>query len=129
MPKPIILTGMCRCNFGSAPTPIIILPTSLVFAPILPMGTIMDHIPFLNILPFGMCSCLGNPMVAAATASHWGILTPMPCLPMTFSPWIPTKPNVTIRNIPMLLNNSKTMCSWGGVIQIATPGVTITNVG
>lgn len=125
MPKPVILTGMCRCSFGLSPAPIIILPLDLVFTPILPMGSIMDHIPLLNILPFGMCRSLANPVVLSATIAAKGVLRPMPCVPITPAPWIPTNPKVQIRGKPILLNDSKTTCIWGGVIQIATPGVTL----
>ena len=57
-----------------------------------PAANINDHIPMVNILPFGMCQSLANPMVAAATAAALGVLTPMPCIPVTPAPWVPGSP-------------------------------------
>jgi hypothetical protein len=76
----------------------------------------------LNVLPFGMCSSPANPTVAAATAAALGVLTPMPCVPFTAAPWIPGVPTVLIGNMPAVDNNCKLMCSWGGVIQVVSPG-------
>lgn len=56
----------------------------------------MDHNPLLNIMPFGMCTTPSNPMVAAATAAALGVLTPMPCLPMTMSPLVSGAPRVLL---------------------------------
>jgi hypothetical protein len=76
----------------------------------------------VNILPFAMCSSLANPAVAAATAAAQGVLTPMPCVPVTVAPWVPGAPTVFIANIKALDNNSKLECTWGGVIKIEAPG-------
>jgi hypothetical protein len=86
------------------------------------MGTIMDHKPFLNIKPFGQCKSLANPTVAAATAANYGRLQPMPCVPNTATPWIGGKMNVLISNEPTLLDSSKLMCAWMGMIEITNPG-------
>jgi hypothetical protein len=51
-----------------------------------------------------------------------GVLTPMPCVPVIPAPWVPGVPNVLINNIPVLDNNCKLMCAWGGVIGIVFPG-------
>lgn len=111
-----------KCTFGVAPSPLMVLPVNRVMAPFTPAANIMDNKPFLNILPFGMCQTPSNPMVAAATAAALGVLTPMPCIPMTMAPWVPGSPKVLIGNMPALNNSSKLMCNWGGVISILTPG-------
>jgi hypothetical protein len=89
-----------------------------------PDANIVDNKPMLNILPFGMCSSPSNPAVAAATAAALGVLTPMPCVPVTPAPWIVGSPTVLIGSMPALNNTAKLMCAWGGVIQIVTPGQT-----
>jgi hypothetical protein len=61
-------------------------------------------------------------MVAAATAAALGVLTPMPCIPATASPWLPGAPTVLLGNMPALDANSILMCNWAGVIKIAMPG-------
>jgi hypothetical protein len=87
-----------------------------------PDANIMDHVPMVNIMPFGMCASLANPTVAAATAAVLGVLTPMPCIPNTPAPWVTGAPTVILGNAPTLDNVSKLMCIWGGVIQFSTPG-------
>jgi hypothetical protein len=87
-----------------------------------PDANIMDHIPLVNIMPFGMCMSPANPMVAAATAAAMGVLTPMPCIPATASPWVPGIATVMLGNMPTLDNASTLMCMWGGVITFVTPG-------
>jgi hypothetical protein len=113
--------AMLQCSFGVAPSTLVVLPASQVLTGT-PAATIMDHQPIVNVPPFGMCSSLANPTVAAATAAALGVLTPMPCVPMTTSPWIVGAPTVLIGNKPALNNSSKLMCNWGGVIQITMPG-------
>jgi hypothetical protein len=88
----------------------------------------MDHIPFLNIMPFGMCMSPSNPMVAAATAAALGVLTPMPCIPATTSPWAPGCPTVTLGKQPILNSTSQCMCMWAGSISIVFPGQVQTTV-
>jgi Phage tail baseplate hub (GPD)/Domain of unknown function (DUF4280) len=83
-----------------------------------------DGKPMVSVPPFGMCSSPANPTVAAATAAALGVLTPMPGVPVTPAPWVPGAPTVMIANMPALDNNSKLMCTGGGVIQIVSPGGT-----
>ena len=111
------------CSFGAAPSSLVVLPVGRVLTQT-PAATIMDHLPMVNVLPFGMCSSLANPTVAAATAAALGALTPMPCIPMTTAPWIIGAPTLLIGDKPALNNSSTLMCNWGGVIQITMPGQT-----
>ena len=113
--------AMLQCSFGMAPSSLMVLPLNKAIT-MMPLANIMDNKPFVNILPFGMCNSLSNPMVAAATAAAFGVLIPMPCIPVTVAPWVPGSPKVLIGNMPALNNTSKLMCMWGGIIQIITPG-------
>lgn len=109
------------CSFGVAPSVLNVLPAARVMTHMAIAG-IMDQVPLVNILPFGMCTNPANPMVAAATAAALGVLTPMPCIPVPAGPWAPGNPTVLIGGKPALNNSCKLMCSWGGVIQIVNPG-------
>ena len=85
-------------------------------------ATIMDN----KCTTFGMCSCPANPAVASATAAALGVLTPMPCAPLTVAPWVPGCPTVIVGGKPLLNNTSKLLCAYGGVIQVTmTPAVTV----
>jgi len=109
-----------QCSFGAAPATLQVLPLNRVMAGA-PAANIMDSRPFVNIMPFGQCSSMANPMVAAATAAALGALTPMPCVPATVAPWAPGSATVTIGAMPALQNSSKLMCMWAGVIQVVAP--------
>ncbi len=115
--------AMMMCSFGMAPSTLNVLPANKVISS-MPIATIMDNVPMTNIMPFGMCTSMANPQVAAATAAALGVLTPMPCMPVIAAPWAPGSPTVMIANKPALNNSSKCMCNWGGVIQITNPGTT-----
>jgi Domain of unknown function (DUF4280) len=122
MPMQTCMGATLKCSFGLAPSSLVVLPVNRTLTSNMPAANIMDHVPMMNIMPFGMCTCPSNPMVAAATAAALGVLTPMPCLPVTPAPWVPGAPNVLVANMPALDNTSKLMCNWGGVIQILVPG-------
>lgn len=111
-----------QCSFGVAPSVLNVLPVNRTLTNNMPAANIMDHIPLVNIMPFGMCQSLANPMVAAATAAALGALTPMPCIPATASPWIPGAPTMLLGNMPSLDANCMLMCNWAGVIKVAMPG-------
>lgn len=113
--------AMMQCSFGAAPSTLTVLPANRVLTS-MPIANIMDNKPMVNILPFGMCNSMANPMVAAATAAALGVLTPLPCIPVTAAPWVPGSPTVLVANMPALNQNSKLMCNWAGVIQITNPG-------
>ena len=94
-----------------------------------PMAGIMDHKPMMNIKPFGQCKSLANPTVASATAANYGRLQEMPCIPNTLSPWVNCKINFLVKGQPALLDCSKCMCLWAGVIEITDPGQKLMSCG
>jgi len=124
MAMQVCMGAMMQCSFGMAPSSLVVLPPNMVFTGQVPDANIMDHIPMVNIMPFGMCTSLANPTVAAATAAALGVLTPMPCIPNTPSPWVPGAPTVILGNNPTLDDTSKLNCVWAGVITFTSAGET-----
>lgn len=122
MPLQVCMGAMMRCSFGMAPSSLVVLPENRVMTNEVPDANIMDHVPLTNIMPFGMCQSPANPEVAAATAAAFGVLTPMPCVPVTPAPWIPGAPTVLLGNFPTLDSSSQLMCIWGGVINFVDAG-------
>ena len=101
-----VLTGTCQCAVGSAPSPLMVLPIHRTMAGGKPAANIKDHIPFLNIMPFGSCA----------------LLLGAPCVPATPGPWAPGSPTVLVDGAPALNNSSILSCCIGGVISITNPG-------
>ena len=89
MPLQVCMGAMMMCTMGMAPSSLVVLPVNRVMTGEVPDANIMDHVPMMNIMPFGMCMSPANPVVAAATAAALGVLTPMPCIPNTPAPWVP----------------------------------------
>nr|WP_297425254.1 DUF4280 domain-containing protein [uncultured Actinotalea sp.] len=114
-------TATMMCSFGLAPSTLSVLPLSRVMIEGKPAAVITDSAPFVNILPFGMCTSLANPTVAAATSAALGVLTPMPCVPAT-SPWTNGATTTMIGGTPALTLGAQCQCTFGGVIQIINPG-------
>ncbi|HTN88148.1 MAG TPA: DUF4280 domain-containing protein [Sorangium sp.] len=115
------LGATLTCSMGMAPSALLVLPINRVLGAT-PIANVMDNKPFLNVLPFAMCRSLANPTVAAATAAALGVLTPMPCVPVTPAPWLAGTPKVLVGNMPALDMDSKLLCMWGGSISIVNPG-------
>ena len=104
MPNVITSGSICKCSFGSAPMPFNVIPTNMTFSNELTIATIMDYIPILNIPTFGACL---NPTNITKV-----------CVPTVITPWTPTDPNVLVKGIPILTQNSLAFCSlWSGIIQ------------
>src|ERR1017187_1390191 len=100
MPMQVCMGASMMCSMGMAPSSLVVLPINRVMTDNVPDANIMDHIPLVNIMPFGMCSSPANPVVAAATVAKLGVLTPMPCVPATPAPWVPGAPTVMLGNMP-----------------------------
>lgn len=122
MPPNVVSGAPIMCSFGMAPSTLQVLPLNRVTVEGKPAATVMDHVPIVNIPPFGMCTSPSNPTVAAATAAALGVLTPMPCIPATSSPWVPGAVTTKIGGMAALTAGSQCMCNWGGVIQISFAG-------
>lgn len=121
MPNQCCMGAMMKCSMGAAPSSLMPTPKPIMTSNMV-AANIMDHAPMVNILPFGVCKSLANPMVAGATAAAMGVLTPMPCIPATPAPWIPGAPSVLLANFPALDDTCKLMCIWGGVIEFSNAG-------
>jgi Domain of unknown function (DUF4280) len=119
----VCMGATLQCSFGLIPSKLIVTPKgepTMAGGPL--AATIMDHVPLVNIVSFGLCAAPTNPTVIAATAAALGVFTPMPCIPVTLAPWAPGSPTILINNFPALNNTSKCMCGWLGVISIVNPG-------
>jgi uncharacterized Zn-binding protein involved in type VI secretion len=122
MPNSVVTGAMISCSFGLAPSTLNALPTPRVMIEGRPAAVISSMIMGANIPPFGMCSSLANPTVAAATAAALGVLTPMPCIPTIVAPWAPGAMKTMIGGIPALVAGSMCNCAFGGVVTIGMPG-------
>jgi hypothetical protein len=122
MAQAVATSAMIACSFGTAPATLSVLPQTVMHEG-KPAATIMDSAPMLNIPPFAMCTTPSNPTVAAATTAALGVLTPMPCVPVT-TPWSPGCATVMINNKPALNSTSMCNCAYGGVITISFAGTT-----
>ena len=92
MPMQVVNGALLQCSFGVAPAPLTVLPIHREQAEYQFSANILDHVPLVNIPSFGMCSSLANPAVASATSAATRMLTPMPCVPATLTPWTPGSP-------------------------------------
>jgi hypothetical protein len=124
MPIQVVNGALLQCSMALPPgsSPLTVLPVNRVQSGSQPAANIMDHVPLVNIKPFGMCNTPTNPVVATATAAASGVLTPMPCVPATPTPWVPGAVTVMLGNVPALDNTCICTCLWGGIIRVAFPG-------
>lgn len=118
----VCASATLQCSFGAAPSMLNVLPVNRTLTGGMPAANIMDHIPLVNILPFGVCMSMANPMVAAATAAALGVLTPMPCIPATATPWIPGGADAVARRDAGDRCQQHIDVQLGGVIKIVMPG-------
>ena len=115
----LAVTGaQCSCSFGTAPCNLQVTSQSTCLVEGKPVATIQDMQPYTNLQPFGMCTSLANPAVAAATAAALGVLMPQPCT------MVPAG-QIMAGGIPCLTNEATLMCGLGaGAIKISVPGQT-----
>ncbi|NWA25920.1 DUF4280 domain-containing protein [Pseudomonas gingeri] len=118
MNQQVVMGALLSCSFGAAPARLSVLPLGRVTAEGQPAANILDHQPLVNIPTFGLCRSPANPQVAAATAAAMGVLTPMPCVPATATPWQPGAARTRIAKLPALDNRCTCQCNWGGQIRV-----------
>lgn len=118
----VVVGAILSCSSGSQLSRLKMPFSHGVFVKGKPQVSIMDFVPNVNIMPFGKCSSLKNPAVASATAANNGVLTPMPCTPVTTMPWIDGKADKMVGGHPALLNKSTNMCFHCGLIKIEDDG-------
>jgi hypothetical protein len=124
MPLLVVSLARTQCTMSAKPSQLVVLPARGCMAANKPAGTIMDHAPTVNIVPFGPCMSPAFPPTAAATSAALGTLTPMQCVPSTPAPWAPGSVKVAIKGQPALRQSDTCQCVWGGVITITDPGQT-----
>lgn len=125
MPLQVVNLAKTACSMSPKPSQLVVLPTNRRNAGGQPAANIRDHVPIVNIVPFGPCRSPSFPPTAAATAAAHGVLTPMQCIPNTQTPWTPGSSVVTIADQPALRQSDTCLCIWGGTITITDPGQTI----
>ena len=125
MPLQVVNLAKIACSMSIKPSQLVVLPTHRRTAGGQPAANIQDHVPIVNIVPFGPCNSPTFPPTAAATASAGGVLTPVQCVPNTQTPWTPGSSAVTIGGQPALRQTDTCLCVWGGTITVIDPGQTI----
>jgi len=85
------------------------------------VGNITDVGSVINISPFGLCSSLANPAVAAATAAALGVLTPQPCVPQP-TMWTTGAATILVGGKPCLTQECQCQCAFGGTMSVVDPG-------
>ncbi len=113
------------CTHGSSTALLSIVPGR---RPNALVATVRDHASLMNIAPFGLCSSLSNPRVAAATAAAQGNLTPQYCVPHTPGPWTQPEPAVDVDGVEALHECATCRCAWGGRISVKpSPEVSVSD--
>ena len=121
MSLPVVTGATIMCTMGMAPGTLTATSQTTVTQGGRPLATITGVAPNTNVGPCGMCTPLGNPTVASATAAALGVLTPMPCVPSPVGTWI-CPPGPRVGGSPVLNNDGTLMCAYGGTISIRMPG-------
>lgn len=121
----VVSDATLACSFGTVTSKLQVTSQTKCLSDGKPAATIKDMAANVNIPPFGMCTSMANPQVAAATAAALGVLTPQPCTLMAAGTWTVSKPGLMVSGIPCLCNDAGLMCTMGaGNIMVAMPGQT-----
>ena len=126
MPFQVCLGATIKCDQAVPPgtSKLVVLPIHRVLTDNKPAANILDGIPLVNVMTFGMCNAKTNPMVIAATAAALGTPTPAPCIPATIPPWSSGATDVKLDNQPALNKSSTLKCMWLGTVSVVMEGQT-----
>lgn len=105
MPMQVVNGAQLVCTFGSVPSLLVVLPVHRVLCENQFAANISDHVPMVNIMPFGSCTGLSGP-----------------CVPATAMPWTPGAVTVPLDGQPALDNVSVCPCTVGGIVSVLNPG-------
>ena len=72
MAMQVCMGAVMQCAFGLAPSSLVVLPLNRTYTDQVPDANIMDHVPMVNIMPFGMCTSLANPDCSSGHCSGDG---------------------------------------------------------
>lgn len=111
MPMHVVNGALLICTEGAAPSALVVLPVHRQQIEDQFAANIMDHIPLVNIMPFGVCATLHSP-----------------CVPATSAPWAPGSPSAMLDNQPALDDISTLECMVGGTITVRDPGQTTVEI-
>lgn len=115
---------VCAMAVPPGASSLVVLPIHRMMTGGQPAANINDFVPMTNIMPFGMCISPMNPAFVTATSAASGTPTPVPCIPLTTSPWVTgaiSNP-VILDGAPALDDVSMLQCQLGGVITVAFAG-------
>ena len=117
MPNVVADGAQLKCTQGTAPAKLVVLPTGKMAVGQHPIATVNDHQGLVNILAFGMCQSIQNPLVQLATMAASGTLTPQPCVPITEAPWTPGAAGMSLGDPTALVltDDSTCACAYGTV--------------
>lgn len=125
MSKLVVSGATLECDQGVTPGSLTVLPASQCDVDGQPIATVNDHLPTVNIAPFGACKTQANPAVAAATAAAMGVLTHQPCVPVTSSRWSPGSSLGDLQGDALLTADCTCKCQWSGEISVVDPATDV----
>lgn len=113
-----------------APGSLVVFPNNMGLSNKQPIANINDNKPNVNIMPFASsCQSRANPTVisasAGATAASLGVkmFVSAPCIPVIPAPWSVGSVSCKLKNLSLLMKDSKLNCAMGGIIEISNPAV------
>jgi len=114
----VVMSAQLACNKGTAPSKLVVLPQRTEQLNGNLLANKIDCKPYVNVMPFAMCTSKANPGVIANKGA------PIPCTP-TCSIWLGCKTDHLVDGIPALMNDDIAVCPLGaGKIEVKDSGQT-----